>query len=116
MENKPGDGKTSPFGNGQGATAMAGSGSGNNFVTNPKGSGSAGKGPGGPGGTGSIGDRWASRTQKSGSDPDVNPAEIPDGGPLPFGAATDGKDDPGNPIGQRVETPTKMPFKLDGGG
>lgn len=40
-ENKPGDGKSSPFGNGKGGISMARASSGN-FVSNPKGSGSGG--------------------------------------------------------------------------
>lgn len=36
-ENEPGDGYTSPFGNGQGATSKGASTRGNDFVTNPRG-------------------------------------------------------------------------------
>ncbi len=39
-----GDGKTSPFGNGQGATAAGASGGGHDFTTDPKSSGAGGGG------------------------------------------------------------------------
>lgn len=45
MENQSGDGKTSPFGNGMGATQGAGpSTGGNNFLENPGGNNPAGQG------------------------------------------------------------------------
>lgn len=103
-DSKPGDGKSSPFGNGAGGAGGGSSVSGNNFVTNPSGSGNRGKGPG----VISV-----SRTQQKKDDYDLSPAEIPEGGLLPF---MDPPDDPGNPIGERPPGggSSRKPFKLGG--
>jgi hypothetical protein len=71
VENQPGDGKSNPFGNGAGGAAKMAS-SGNDFLTNPSGSG-------GKGGAGQPDSKFTqSRPQQSGSDP-VNAGDKPPG-------------------------------------
>ena len=72
MENKPGTGAASPFGNGSGATSAAGGATGaHNFLTNPA--------SGAPK-TGGHDFTQDNRDQKAGTDDTVNPDSIaPDG-------------------------------------
>lgn len=92
MENKSGDGKTSPFGDGKGATGAMGSDAGKaDLVKDP-----TGKNPGGshnfvkdptcPTPAGKPEDHAVSLPQKMGS-PTVNPDSVPAGGKYPFGTA-----------------------------
>lgn len=115
--NKIGDGKTSPFGNGQGAVTMAASG-GNNFTTNPSGSGdkSGGndftKNPGGNAARAGGRDftKEAPQTQKSGEAPDLSSDGKPAGDRFavrpPLSASPD--------IGTGSSGNSHKPFKLSG--
>lgn len=102
----PGNGNTSPFGDGsgKGGSPMAG---GNNFVTNPGGTAGAG-------GKGQPESYGQSKPQQRGQAYDIAPQSRVAGGDL---AALDPKvnptQDPGNPIGT---TPSGggVPFKLRG--
>lgn len=100
MADTPGDGTTNPFGDGagQGGTGM---GKGNNFLTNP-GGGAGTKGGGQPESYGQ------SRTQTTGEDSDINPAEIPDGGK---DLTVDPGPDEGNPVGTTAGAGRK-PFRV----
>jgi len=97
-EGKPGNGFESPFGNGKGATMSGPSTGANNFLENP-----AGK-------SGDEGGRdftKETRTQPTGSPPDIDTSSIPAGGKMPFGTGDSwakGDADGG------VE-PAKVPFK-----
>lgn len=52
-----------------------------------------------------------SRQQKTGTDPDINPDEIPPGGPSVFPALDPKGPDAGNPIGTTTGTGGGLPFK-----
>jgi hypothetical protein len=102
-----GDGKTSPFGNGKGGMGGGSMGKGNDFVTNPGGSGSSGQKP--------RDFVNASRPQSSGGDTTINTETIPEGG-IRLQADPKG-DDKGNPIGTTASSDggtRKPPFKLNG--
>lgn len=95
-----GDGKTNPFGDGKGKGG-AGMGKGVNFVTDPKGGGN-------PQGGGQPDSYGQSRTQQMGEDPDINPAEIPEGGK---DLKADPGPDEGNPIGTTAGE-SRKPFRV----
>jgi hypothetical protein len=111
MENKPGNGYTSPFGNGNGATTTQGPASGtHDFNTDP---GSHSPKTGGRDFTKESMPQKPSGSPGSASQP--NPESIPAGGVLPFPDA-DVKGDMGaeGTYAQPAVGP-KMPFKLGGG-
>lgn len=96
MADTPGDGTTNPF------TEGTGGGMGNNFLTNPKGT----PGRGGGGQPASYGE---SRVQRVGVDPDINEADIPDGGKDLMADPTG--DAGGNPVGAGSVGNPQRPFK-----
>jgi hypothetical protein len=107
MPNTPGDARTSPFGDGKGDIGMA-TGSGNDFVTNPKGTGiGSSKGGGQPPSYG------VSRPQQYGAAP-TNPQDAPAGGRTAAEVTGGGTpaQDAGNPIGTVVGNAAHKPFKL----
>lgn len=111
----PGDGKSSPFGDGKGGAG--GSMQGNDFTQNP----TAGRGGGGgqpttrSAGGGQPSTYQQSRPQQMGGDPDINPNEIPAGGKDLLPATDPSGEDTGNPRGTgSVGNPNK-PFRLGGG-
>lgn len=96
----PGNGSTSPFGNGAGATQTAGSSKGSNdFTTNPTGNGTP---------PGSLAEP-ANRPQKGRAD-GWNPDSVPKGGRLPFV-------DPSSRAGASLQPvgSGKKPYRLNGG-
>ena len=101
MENKPGNGYDSPFGNGNGATSMGASNGAHNFLEDPA---SAAPKSGGRDFT------TESRDLPSGQAPDLDKASIPDGGLLPFGGGDKWAKDPDCSTDGGVE-PKSMPFK-----
>lgn len=100
MPDKPGDGTSSPFGDGKGDSAMA-AGKGVNFVTNPGG----GSGSGGAGQPESYGE---SRDQATGSDGDVNKEDAASGPPTAAEVATPKA---GGDIGTIAGKAVHVPFK-----
>lgn len=98
----PGDGTSSPFGDGGGGAGGGGMGQGNNFTTNPSGTPGAGGG-------GQPDSYMESKPQQAGGDPDINPAEIPQGGKDLF---ADPKPDTGNPIGTTAGSGGRKPFRV----
>lgn len=104
MENKPGSGSASPFGNEKGATKSGGSYSGSHdFIKDPA---SGAPKTGGRDFT----EENLNEKQKEGSG--CNTESIPSGGKLPFPEA-----DPGKREGNAIESEVShKPFKLGGGG
>ena len=107
-----GNGKTSPFGNGQGGARTMGASKGVDFTKQPAGSG----GGGGP--------RPRDLTQKqvparraiqATEVSDLAADTVPEGGLLPF-AQSDGSEVPGNPRGVGSIGNGAKPFRVDGGG
>lgn len=108
MPDKPGDGKTSPFGNGQGDTQMAASG-GNDFVANPKGS-SGGKGGGQPASYGT------SRPQQSaGKHYDRSEQDAAEGPSTAAEVATPSTGARGGLVTASAGNVAHKPFKVSGG-
>lgn len=75
-DGKPGNGKDSPFGNGNGATMQGSSSGGHNFIEDPE---SAAPKTGGRDFT------KESREQPTGQASDIDKTSVPQGGLLPFG-------------------------------
>ena len=97
----PGDGKTSPFGDGRGGSA-GGNVSGNDFGTNPRGN---------PSGPKSIPDVMAVQRQQPKAKPDVNTQDAASGGLLPL----DGMTPPASrTTGVGSIGNNQKPFKLNG--
>lgn len=100
--NTPGNGSTSPFGDGNGATQAAGAAKGNvDFTTNPNGDGSP---------PARQDQMFQNRAQKGRAD-GWNPDTVPAGGRLPF-------NDPKGRAGATLQTvgSGKKPYKLGGEG
>ncbi len=96
MENQPGNGATSPFGNGQGATTAMGASTGaHDFIKDPKSADSM---------TGGRDFSKENRAQMSGQPSDINADSVPTGGTLPYPSA--------GPNGGIMGV--KKPFKLAG--
>lgn len=107
MENKPGNGKTSPFGNESGATSKGAANGSHDFTKNPTGNVGgahdfvANPKPSNPGAAPQDFTKGAGATQKKGAAPDLCPQSVPTGGTTPFKGAP--------------SATSKKPFKLNGG-
>lgn len=99
MENQPGNGATSPFGNGNGATSGGASSGAHDFIRDPKSNSPS---------TGGHDFTKENRPQKAG-DNGANPASVPTGGKTPFVAP--GATESRHPLGSE-----KKPFRLNGEG
>lgn len=101
MANQPGNGSSNPFGNGagqSGGSAVAG----NNFITNPGGSGSGGKGR-------RFDDQKAAPQKPRESSADRNGSDAAPGGLVPKVQAAPGKDVGVGSIGNGAK-----PFRIGG--
>ena len=104
MENKPGSGYTSPFGNEKGATTSDGPSDGaHDFLVDPA--------SGAPK-TGGRDFTQENREQEEGNS-GYNPETVPDGGPLPF-TKNDSTAESRDGTGTIVEAEKHKPFKLGG--
>lgn len=101
----PGNGRVNPFGNGTGGSS-GGNVAGNNFITNPRGSG---------GGAAPRNFIDASRTQTRAT-PEARGVNSKDAAPGPVTAAevANNTNDPGNPVGVGTIGNSAVPFKLGG--
>lgn len=93
MESKPGDGKTSPFGNGDGSTSGSASG-GHDFIKDNKSGASAPK----------ITDFTAPIKMPPPDEQSYNPDSVPEGGDMPFSGEPQATD----------AGAARKPFKLNG--
>lgn len=101
MENKPGNGSDSPFGNEKGATTDGPSKGAHNFLEDPE--------SGAPK-TGGRDFTTESRAQKMGPEDTIDKASVPQGGPLPFGNDSWAKNADENADGV-ADTVKNTPFK-----
>lgn len=117
---KMGNGSTSPFGNGQGATASGPATKGNDFVKNPSGSGSKAGGNNFVTNPSGNGDKSGGRdftedpggdAQASGEAPDLNEGTVPAGGRI---LKRDPEGDGFGDIGVGSIGSGRKPFKLNG--
>lgn len=105
MENKPGNGSTSPFGNEKGATMAGPSSGGHNFLEDPE---SNAPSTGGRDFTKESRDQPSMDHSADGGSYD--PASVPQGGPLPFGTGDAWAKAEDEPDGL-AESVNKTPFK-----
>jgi hypothetical protein len=98
MATKPGDGKTSPYGDGKGGTGMSRAGA-NNFLTNPR---------GGNSGSGKAFDQTKQPKPTASPGTGPNPDDAAKAGLIPQIDPPDAVDIGTRPLGQN----SKKPFKL----